>query len=91
MLPKRWTRWRTRSPYGIGWRTRAGFSPSPSRSSATRRVVWLLPAPVRVAQTATTGLRLRSMVRSGPSRVKSAPAASTRDATCITVSWLTSL
>ncbi len=51
-----------------------------------RRLVWLLPAPVRVAHTATTGFGHSSMVVRGPSSVKSAPAASTIDARCITSS-----
>ena len=52
-----------------------------------RRLVWLLPLPVRTAQTATTGLAAWSIVRSGPSSRKSAPAARARDAVCITSSW----
>ena len=35
----------------------------PQARRATRRVVWLLPAPVRTAQTATTGFVLLSIVR----------------------------
>jgi hypothetical protein len=54
---------------------------------ASRRLVWLLPAPVRTAQTATTGLLLGSMVARGPSSRKSAPVASTREALCMTSSW----
>jgi hypothetical protein len=53
---------------------------------ATRRLVWLLPLPVRTAHTATTGFSLVNIVARGPSSVKSAPAASAREARCIT-SW----
>ena len=45
------------------------------RIAATRRVVWLLPEPVRTAQTETTGLRLLIIVSPGPRRTKLAPAA----------------
>ncbi len=51
-----------------------------------QRVVWLLPAPVRVAPTAITGRLLGSIVRAGPRRLKSAPAARAREAACMTVS-----
>jgi hypothetical protein len=54
-------------------------------------VVWLLPAPVRVAPVATTGLVLLIMVLTGPRSTKFAPPASTRLAWCITNSWATSL
>ena len=74
----------------MGWRTTAIFLPMPLRISLTRRVVWLLPAPVRTAQTATTGLLLGSMVRREPTMQKSAPAAWAREARCITCSWDTS-
>ena len=47
-----------------------------------------LAASVRTAVTATTGREASSIVARGPSRAKSAPAASTRDALCITSSWL---
>ena len=60
-------------------------------SRATRRVVWLLPLPVRTAHTETTLTLARSMVALGPSSRKPAPAASTSEALCITVSWDTSL
>ncbi len=40
---------------------------------ATLRLVWLLPEPVRTAQTETTGLRLLIIVSSGPRRTKLAP------------------
>ena len=46
---------------------------------------------MRTAQTETTGRVLSSMVRAGPSRAKSAPAAMARLAACMTCSWLTSL
>ena len=54
------------------------------------RVVWLLPEPVRTAQTATTGLEEVSIVRCGESRLYEAPAARTREPMCITCSWVTS-
>jgi hypothetical protein len=57
---------------------------------AIARVVWLLPEPVRTAQTATTGTVAVSIVSRGPSSWKFAPAASTSLALCITYSWLTS-
>lgn len=53
-------------------------------------VVWLLPQPVRTAQTATTGTEAVSIVASGPSSVKLAPAAMTSLALCITYSYDTS-
>ena len=56
------------------------------KSQTTRRVVWLFPAPVRVAHTATTGLVDRSIVRRGGENVNPAPAASTIEARCITSS-----
>ena len=52
-----------------------------------RRLVWLLPLPVRTAHTATTGFVAPSIVRSGPRSRKSTPAASAREAMCITSSW----
>ena len=54
-VAKRWTRIASRSPYGIGCRTSATFRPASSSACPTFRLVWLLPQPVRVAQTATTG------------------------------------
>ena len=45
-----------------------------------RRVVWLLPEPVRTAQTAMTGFVLCSIVVAAPSSLKSAPAALTIEA-----------
>jgi hypothetical protein len=54
------------------------------------RVVWLFPEPVRTAQTATTGFDEVSAVSCGESSRNDAPAASARDARCITCSWVTS-
>ena len=54
------------------------------------RVVWLLPEPVRTAQTATTGFSEVSIVSRGESSRNAAPAASARDAMCITCSCVTS-
>ena len=59
----------------MGWRMAATWRPFSLRISATRRLVWLLPEPVRTAQTETTGLRLLIIVSSGPRRTKLAPAA----------------
>ena len=53
-------------------------------------VVWLLPEPVRTAQTATTGLDDASIVSRGESRRYDAPAASAREPMCITCSCVTS-
>ena len=89
-VAKRWTRIASRSPYGIGCLTSATFRPASSSACPTLRLVWLLPQPVRVAQTATTGFDEWSIVASGPISRKSAPAASTIDALCITVSCLRS-
>ncbi len=49
------------------------FFPWLRRMSRTLRVVWLLPQPVLIATTATTGTLDLSMVRLGPIRTKSAP------------------
>ena len=57
----------------------------------TRRVVWLLPQPVRTAPMETTGLDDSTKVLSSPISRKSAPAAMTSEALCITYSWGTSL
>ena len=84
-VAKRWTRIASRSPYGIGCRTRTTSRPASRRIRPTRRLVWLLPQPVRTAQTATTGFVLSSIVELGPSSRKSAPAAITTEALCITV------
>ena len=46
----------------------------------SQRAIADLPQPVRTAVTAITGSEDFNMVRLGPSRVKSAPAASARDA-----------
>ncbi len=50
------------------------------------RVVWLLPAPVRTAQTAMTGFVLLTITWSGPRRRKSAPDALTIAERCMTYS-----
>ena len=50
------------------------------------RLVWLLPQPVRTAETATTGFVLSQHRRLRAEQRKSAPAASTVDALCITSS-----
>ena len=71
----------------MGWRTSATRNPWSSSSRPTAREVWLFPQPVRTAVTATTGRGLVSIVAPGPSRRKSAPVASTRDAWCITSVW----
>ena len=67
-------------PRGRGRASDAGAAqpagPASSRMRPTSRLVWLLPAPVRTAHTATTGFSLSSIVERGPSSVKSAPAAS---------------
>jgi hypothetical protein len=89
-LANRCTRIASRSPYGIGWRTSATRRPASSSACPTLRLVWLLPHPVRTAQTATTGFDEPSIVASGPSKRKSAPVESTSDALCITVSCLRS-
>ncbi len=52
----------------MGWRMATTRLPSPRKISHTRRVVWLLPLPVRTAQMATTGLLEVSMVCFGPIR-----------------------
>ncbi len=46
----------------MGWRTATTLWPIFCKTSHTWRVVWLLPAPVRTAHTATTGLLLVSQV-----------------------------
>ena len=75
----------------MGWRMMATRLPVALSAAATARVVCDLPHPVRTAQMATTGFDDGIMVASGPWSLKSAPAASAREARCITVSWLTSL
>ena len=69
IVAKRCTAWATRLPYGIGWRTDTTRFPRPRSARTTARLVWLLPAPVRDAQTATTGLLERSMVWRGPNSI----------------------
>ena len=59
-----------RSPYGIGWRRTATRLPSFRKSSATRRVVWLLPEPVRTAQIAATGFDDAIIVSCGERSLK---------------------
>jgi len=75
----------------MGWRIATTRFPRPRRMRMTRRVVWLFPAPVRTAQTETTGTRARIMLARGPISRKPAPAARTTEALCMTVSWETSL
>ncbi len=75
----------------MGWRMTATRRPRDLSRWESQRVVWDLPQPVRTAETAMTGTAARSMVRSGPSRRKSAPLASATEAVCITWAWLTSL
>ena len=57
---------------------------------ATRRVVWLLPEPVRTAQIAATGFDDAIIVSCGERSLKLAPAASAREPMCITCSCVTS-
>jgi len=68
----------------MGWRTTTTFLPISRRRSDTRRLVWLLPDPVRTAHTEITGTLDSSMVSFQPIRRKSAPAARTIEARCIT-------
>jgi hypothetical protein len=58
--------------------------PASFRAAAIARVVCDLPTPVRTAVTATVGTVGCSIVASGPSSEKLAPAAITVDALCIT-------
>ena len=51
-----------------------------------RRLVWLLPQPVRTAPTLMTGLVLLIWVWRSPSMVKSAPAALTMEPRLMTCS-----
>jgi len=60
---------------GHGMGMAATRRPLALRMLATLRLVWLLPQPVRTAQTETTGLVLLTMVSLGPSRTNVAPAA----------------
>ncbi len=62
-----------------------GFQPMLRSSVAMRRETGLLPQPVRTAQTEITGTFDANCVRSAPSSQKSAPAATARDARCISV------
>ena len=74
----------------MGCRTATTRRPWSRSFRQTRRVVWLFPAPVRTAQTDTTGLVERIEVSLKPSRAKSEPAAITCDALCMTCSCDTS-
>jgi hypothetical protein len=69
----------------MGWRSTAAVSPWLRISADSQRAVCDFPQPVRTAETAITGTRAGSMVRPGPSSTKSAPAASAREARCITL------
>jgi len=64
----------------MGWRTTATVWPRRARMRATARATWLLPLPVRTAQTETTGLRDGSMVATGEGRRNDAPAAKAMEA-----------
>ncbi len=90
IVANRCTRIGSRSPYGIGCRISPTLSPAPTRMRPISRLVWLLPLPVRTAQTETTGLVAASIVEPGPGRLKSAFAAWTRAAQCMTCSYGTS-
>ena len=68
----------------MGWRIATTFSPRPISTSTTRREVWLFPAPVRMAHTATTGFVLCTWVSVGPRMVNEDPAAITLALTPIT-------
>jgi len=70
----------------MGWRIETTFLPASMSMRWILRLVWLLPAPVRTAQTAITGLVLLTMVWSGPRRRKSAPSALTSAERCMTYS-----
>src|SRR5947199_9598586 len=73
----------------MGWRRTATRLPASRRSAAMWRVVWLLPEPVRTAQTATTGFDEVIIVSRGASSRNDAPAASAGDPMCITSSCAT--
>ena len=75
----------------MGCRIATGLHPRDASRRVSHRATCDFPHPVRTADTATTGTRASSAVRFGPRSVKSAPAASAREARCITCSWLTSL
>ena len=57
----------------------------------SRAIQTVTTKPVRTAETAITGTRAAIWVAWGPSNSKSAPAAITREATCRTCAWGTSL
>lgn len=75
----------------MGWRTTATRRPVARIRAATQRAMGDFPQPVRTAETATTGTADGSIVRPGPSSVKSAPQASATVASSITRRWVTSL
>ena len=75
----------------MGWRTTAARRPRARSSREIQRLTGDLPQPVRTADTAITGTPAAIMVRCGPSSMKSAPAASAREARCITSAWARSL
>ena len=69
----------------------ASFLPFALRISQTRRVVWLLPDPVRTAVIETTGFVDLTIVEAGPRSMKSAPAAFTAAERSMTYWFETSL
>ncbi len=75
----------------MGWRMATTLRPAALSTSATLRVVWLLPQPVRTAVIAITGFVLFIIVARTPIIVKSAPAALQRLASAMTVSSARSL
>ena len=75
----------------MGCRTAATESPASRARSTIQRDVCDLPQPVRTAQTAITGRDDRSMVRLGASIENAAPAASAREARCMTSACARSL
>ena len=90
-VAKRWTRIASRSPYGIGWRTSATLQARVEQRPADLAAGLALAAAG--ADRADRDDRLRraaSIVAFGPEQRKSAPAASTSDALCITVSCVRS-
>ena len=67
-----------------------GFLPASRNQRDSQRAIADLLQTVPTAVTAITGRAEASIVRCGPSNVKSAPAASAREAQCMTCSWVTS-
>jgi len=61
------------------------------KQAESQRPTCDLPQPVLTAAMAMTGTSAAIIVRRGPSSTKSAPLAKAREATCITVWWVTSL